>query len=99
MTMNGEKAEENHMRKTGRKKVLLAAAVLGAVMAAALPASAALAAGPGEPAAEAAPSVLDDRVLEYGELADAVKEGNPTMLAALKSYSDRIDTYQRARMN
>lgn len=97
MTMSGEKAEENHMRKTGRRKVLLAAAVLGAVMAAVLPASAALAAGPGEPAAEAAPSVLDDHILEYGELADAVKEGNPTTLAALKSYSDRIDTYQRAR--
>ena len=92
MTMSGEKAEENHMRKTGRRKVLLAAAVLGAVMAAVLPASAALAAGPGEPAAEAAPSVLDDHILEYGELADAVKEVRQRMRTTLR----RRDPWKRS---
>ena len=91
------------MRRAGmiRRQALAAVlcAALGAALPAGLPASAAFAAGPGETGAEAeaAPSVLDDHVLEYGELAEAVRDGNPTMLASLKSYSDRIAQYQKAR--
>ncbi len=92
------------MRNMGirRPKVRTAvlAAALFAAMTAGMPASAAFAAGPGEPeteAAAAAPSVLDDHILEYGELSEAIQEGNPTMLAALKSYSDRLAQYEKAR--
>ena len=93
------------MRRMGniRRRALAAVlcAVLGTALPAGLPASAAFAAGPGETGAEAeaeaAPSVLDDHVLEYGELTEAIRDGNPTMLASLKSYSDRIDQYQKVR--
>ena len=90
------------MRRAGKIRRKVLTAVLCAALCAALPAgpaSAAFAAGPGETGAEAeaATSVLDDHVLEYGELAEAIRDGNPTMLASLKSYSDRIAQYQKAR--